>query len=107
MLTLELPEFGIALLGAVVVSCYAGYSFRKYKIQKTASRIEVLEREVLQSHSEILQLQKENIDVLKIVDELKETLVKVKNGETVESSLPVVDISSRKKVFKQEANSSK
>jgi|SRR5579871_2503248 len=107
MLTFELPEIGMMIVGAAAVSAFAGYSFRKYKIKRTASRIEELEREVLQSHSEILQLQKENIDILKIVDELKESLANKKDGEHEEISQPVVDISSRKKVFKQEANSSK
>ncbi|MBS1917603.1 MAG: hypothetical protein JST87_15135 [Bacteroidetes bacterium] len=107
MLTFELPEFGVAMLGVMAVSAFAGFSFRKYKINKAASRTEELEREILQSHSEILQLQKENIDLLKIVDDLKESLVKAENGEHTEISQPVVDISSRKKVFKQEANSSK
>ncbi|MES1181900.1 MAG: hypothetical protein ABUL44_03805, partial [Flavobacterium sp.] len=65
-------------------------------------------RELLSSHSEILQLQKENIELLKIIDDLKEALKNEgHHPSTGEPSQPVVDISSRKKVFKQEASSSK
>jgi hypothetical protein len=105
MLTFDIPVVIGITIASIILGALVGYSFRRYKISKAFSQHDELEREILQSHSEILQLQKDNLELLKIVDELKTSLNGQGKNTSSESSQSVVDISSHKKLFKKDVAS--
>ena len=76
MLTFELVINPVILLISSVLSAFFGYLLFRYKLAKSESRIKHLEKEMLNSHFEILELQKTN---MKLESEVKE-----------ETSIPVI-----------------
>lgn len=55
--------------GFVVLAAIAGYALRGGQIASLKKKVSELENEMLSNHAEILQLQKEKIDILKSITE--------------------------------------
>ena len=82
----------------------AGFLLRSTQIGKLHRRIKELEREMLQNHAEILNLQRENTE---LVDKLRNNTVPVIpiTGTAKENtSDPLPDVSTRKKLLGSSAN---
>jgi hypothetical protein len=58
MLTFEFIVNPVILFIASVVAVLVGFSFSRYRLAKSQARIKELESEMMNSHSEILDLQK-------------------------------------------------
>jgi hypothetical protein len=61
--TLELIINPFIFAGAVIAGVFMGYMFRKRKLAKMQSRILKLEEEMMNSHAEILEIQKAYVDM--------------------------------------------
>jgi len=59
MLYIELSVNVVALLALMAISSLAGYTLRRWHIVKIRGRLYRSENEVLRSHAEILELQKQ------------------------------------------------
>lgn len=78
MLLIKLPIDVSMLIGIVAVAFSSGFLLRGAQLKKLKSRISELEREMMENHAEILDLQKERL-----------TLECQLKGE---SSIPVIPI---------------
>jgi hypothetical protein len=99
MLTLEIPVNVFILLAIVLVSAFAGLSFRKRQVSKCTLRIAELENEVINNHGEILELQKEYINLDLKYRSIKDPVIAMNKILKSESEEKLPDISLRKKLL--------
>jgi hypothetical protein len=80
MLLIKLSIDVTMLVGAIVVAFAAGFLFRSAQLKKQKNRVSELEKEMMASHAEILELQE------------KQVLEKQVNGV---STIPVIPITAK------------
>lgn len=85
---------GIALVSAIV-----GFLARGNKHLSLKKKITDLENEVLVSHAEILQLQKEKIDLLKSISQPNIPVIPITGAKDEKNSDKIPDVSARKKLL--------
>ena len=95
------------LIALVFVSAFAGFSFRKYQLTRSRLRVSLLEREIINNHAEILELQKEYISMELKFRGIKDPVVVMKNTARVESIEKLPDASTRRKLLNKETTPSR
>jgi hypothetical protein len=71
MLQFELPISIPVLCAIIFLSAYTGFLFRSRQIRKKNSKINQLEKEVMEAHAEILETQKEYCELESRIKDLK------------------------------------
>jgi len=107
MLTFEFTLNIMILSAIILVSAFAGFSFRKYQLTRSRVRVNLLEREIINNHSEILELQKEYISMELKFRGIKDPIVVMKNVVKDESIEKLPDTSRRKKLLNKEVSPSR
>jgi hypothetical protein len=95
------------LSAIILVSAFAGFSFRKYQITRSRLRVSLLEREIINNHAEILELQKEFISMELKFRGIKDPVVVMKNIAKIESIEKIPDASTRRKLLNKETTPSR
>jgi cell division protein FtsL len=101
MLTNEVT-LNIYLLAAVLgISVLVGFAFRAKMILKYRTKIEELEREILNNYEHILELERETLSMENRMQDIKSPVITMKapNKEVEVSSKKVPDISLRKQLL--------
>ena len=104
MLSIELSINILVLALIVIVAALAGFSLRARQIAKSRSRIEELEREILNNYAEILSLEKENTGMESKLQDFQSPVIPIKTAikdETLEGE-KFPDVSLRKKLLSKE-----
>jgi hypothetical protein len=100
MLLLDVHVNIFAAAGLVVVAAVVSFLVRASQVSSLKGKIQDLEKEMLSCHAEILQLQKEKIDLLKSISEPSIPVIPInapKDKEETASKLP--DVGNRKKLL--------
>ena len=66
---IEMKVYVIISIAGIIVGAFIGYFFRKNKLRKSYNRISRLEEANQERDFEILHLQKENIELKKLLEE--------------------------------------
>jgi ABC-type siderophore export system fused ATPase/permease subunit len=101
MPTIEL-SLNVFILGMiVVVAAFLGYSVRSRQLAKSRVRIADLEEEMLNNYAEILELQKDYLNMESKLRDFQIPVIPIKTvvKETQEESQKFPDISLRKKLL--------
>jgi ABC-type siderophore export system fused ATPase/permease subunit len=101
MLTYEV-SFNIYTIAILVgLSVLAGFSLRAKMIMKYRTKIEELEREILNNYEHILELEREGLHIESRLQDLKSPVITMKatNIEPEVSTKKVPDISLRKELL--------
>ena len=87
------------LAGLTIFSVIIGYIFRGNQGNSLKRKINELENEILSSHAEILQLQKEKIDLLKTISEPSIPVISITAAKEELANEKLPDASARKKLL--------
>ncbi len=79
MLTFEFPINALILLAVVAVSMLIGFSLRRSQIAKVHKKLVKAETEMINSHAEILEIQKEYISMELKLRGIKDPVVMMAN----------------------------
>ena len=79
MLTFEFPINALILLAVVAVSMLIGFSLRRSQIAKVHKKLVKAENEMINSHAEILEIQKEYISMELKLRGIKDPVVVMAN----------------------------
>jgi len=101
MLMFEITANAFVLAAISFVAALIGFSLRTKKIAKSRLRIALLEREVMRSHAEILDLQRDFI-ALELKVHIKDPVSAMKKVLEYESKEKLPDVSLRKKLLSKE-----
>jgi hypothetical protein len=107
MLTLEFSMNAFVLIAIVVASACVGFVFRNIQITKSRFRIFQLENELINSHAEILELQRDFISLEMKMHATKEPILVMKNVLKTDGAEKLPDVSLRKKLLGVENNATK
>lgn len=86
----------------VTLSVLAGFSFRTKIIQKSRSKIQELEREILNNHEQILDLERETFVMENQIQDIKSPVIAMKappGNEELRLAKKLPDISLRKELL--------
>jgi hypothetical protein len=104
MPSIELSINILVLALIIVISALVGFSMRGKQIAKSRSKIEELEREILNNYAEILSLEKENTGMESKLQDFQSPVIQIKTAIQAESlegdKFP--DVSLRKKLLSKE-----
>lgn len=89
--------------GIAIVSAFIGFVIRANKQAGLTKKITDLENEMLASHAEILQLQKERIDLLKSISQPSIPVIPISAGKEEKVTEKLPDVASRKKLLGAQA----
>jgi hypothetical protein len=95
----------IIVLGLIIlVAGLIGFGLRYGQISKSRSKIEELERDILNNYAEILSLEKENSNMESILQDIQSPVIPIKTAikDEQEESQHVSDMSLRKKLLSRE-----
>jgi hypothetical protein len=82
MITFDLIINPVFLLAAVIGGGVIGFIIGRTKLAKTRAKIQELEREMMNSHAEILELQKTNVQLENKLEEQSIPVISMKiNGK--------------------------
>jgi hypothetical protein len=98
-------SINIVVLGLLVFfAALVGFSLRYRQLLKCRTRIEELEREILNNYAEILTLEKENSGMESMLQDIQSPVIPIKTAmkEELEENQKVPDISLRKKLLTKE-----
>jgi hypothetical protein len=101
MLTNEVT-LNIYLLATILgFSVLIGFAFRAKMIMRARTKIEELEREILNNYEHILELEREGLTIENKMQDIKSPVIVMKspNKEVEPASKKVPDISLRKELF--------
>jgi hypothetical protein len=101
MLTNEVT-LNIYLLATILgFSVLIGFAFRAKMIMRARTKIEELEREILNNYEHILELEREGLNIENKMQDIKSPVIVMKspNKEVEPASKKVPDISLRKELF--------
>jgi hypothetical protein len=104
MLTIEV-SINILVFALIILSAgLAGFSLRGSQVAHLRFKINQLEREILDSHAEILTLEKENVNIETRLQDIKSPVIPIKTAikEEQEENEKIPDISLRKKLLSKE-----
>lgn len=85
--------------GIAILSAFVGFVIRLNKQAGLSKKITELENEILLSHAEILQLQKERIDLLKSISQPSIPVIPISGGKDEKVAEKLPDVASRKKLL--------
>lgn len=98
MLAIQVNVNIFLIVGLVLIAAIIGFMIRSSQLISLNKKITELEKEMLASHAEILQLQRDKIEILKTVTEPSIPVISItSNKEEKPESLP--DIAIRKKLL--------
>src|ERR1700712_1900229 len=98
MLTFEFSMNIISLFALSAVAAYVGFRFRTGQIRKNRLQVLSLEREMVSSHAEILELQKEYLELEAKFQSLLSSMSVAKPTAKPASNEKITDMSMRKKL---------
>jgi hypothetical protein len=104
MLTIEVSLNILVLILIVAVSALTGYGIRSRQLAKTRDRISELEEEMLSNYAEILDLQKDYLNMESKLKDFQIPVIPIKTvvKENQEENEKFTDISLRKKLLGKE-----
>ena len=79
MLTFEFSVNVLILLGIIAVSGFAGFSLRSRQLAKSKLKLAKAENEMISSHAEILELQKEYMTMELKLRGIKDPVIVMRN----------------------------
>lgn len=86
MIAIEVSINVLLFAGIILVAIFAGFSFRSNQIAKHKRKVVELEKEMLDNHSEILELQKENSKLSQQIKEIQIPVIAMKKSREDKSS---------------------
>jgi wobble nucleotide-excising tRNase len=98
-------SINIVVLGLMIlVAALVGFAVRFGQIMKCRTKIEELEREILNNYAEILALEKENSSMESILQDIQSPVIPIKTAlkDEQEDAQHVSDMSLRKKLLSRE-----
>ena len=106
MLTLEFSMSFIMLLGVIAVSVILGFLLRSRQLGKSKMKLAKVENELISSHAEILELQKEYMALELKLRGVKDNVVLMRNTSLqTENNEKLPNVSIRKKMIGTENQS--
>jgi hypothetical protein len=99
MLVFEVNLNVFIIIGVVAVAGFVGFLFRSSQIGGLKKKVNELEKEMLSSHAEILQLQKEKIELLQKFQTPTIPVIPLKAAKEEKAADSFTDISLRKKLL--------
>jgi regulator of PEP synthase PpsR (kinase-PPPase family) len=102
MLDLLVVEFKFnfyVVAGLMVVAALIGYATRSSQLHKLRKRVAELEKEMLANHAEILQIQKEKIDLLKMMEQPSIPVIPLNTSKEEKAADKLPDVAARKKML--------
>jgi hypothetical protein len=105
MLTLEFSMNILILFAVIMSSLFIGFKFRSKQIAKNHSRVMQLESEMIHSHAEILELQKEYITMELKMRGIADPVIAMRNSPKIGGNEKSTDVSLRKKLLNKENSS--
>jgi len=97
MLTFEFSVNVLILLGIIAVSGFAGFSLRSRQLAKSKLKLAKAENEMISSHAEILELQKEYMTMELKLRGIKDPVIVMRNPLHNESNEKLPDGALRKR----------
>lgn len=98
MLLMDVHVNIFAAAGLVVVAAVVSFLVRASQVSSLKGKVQDLEKEMLSCHAEILQLQKEKIDLLKSISEPSIPVIPI-NAPKEDSASKLPDVGNRKKLL--------
>ncbi len=95
----------IGLVAVIVASAFAGFGFRSEQISKSRLHVSQLEKEMIKNHIEILELQKEYIDLESKFSSAKDNVATAINLPKTESNERMTDTAARIKLLNKDVPS--
>ena len=90
----------IFLIAALILAAMVlGYLFRANQLKSLNNKIADLEKEILASHAEILQLQRDKIDLIKTINEPGIPVISMSNNKEEKNTERLPDTASRIKLL--------
>lgn len=104
MLSIEFSINILVLALIVIVSAMIGFALRASQLSKSRSKIEELEREILNNYAEILALEKENTGMEAKLQDIQIPVIPIKTAmkEDIHEIDKYPDVSLRKKLLSKE-----
>jgi len=99
MLVFEVNLNVFIIAGVVAIAGFVGFMFRSGQISGFKKKVDELEKEMLSSHAEILQLQKEKIELLQKFQTPTIPVIPLKAAKEEKAADSFSDISLRKKLL--------
>ena len=99
MLTFEFSINVIILLGIIAVSGFAGFSLRSRQLAKIRMKLVKTENEMISSHAEILELQKEYMTMELKLRGIKDPVIVMRNPSETGSNEKLPNGGLRKKLL--------
>lgn len=99
MLVFEVSLNLFFIIGIVAIAGFVGFVFRSSQINGFKKKVDELEKEMLSSHAEILQLQREKIELLQKFQTPNIPVIPLKTAKEEKASDSFADISLRKKLL--------
>ena len=94
----------IWILPVCLAFALIGFLFRSNQIGKLRHRIKELEAEMLQNHADILSLQRENTQLFEKIKNNAVPVIPISGTGKENTSEPMPDVSTRKKLLGSSAN---
>ena len=104
MLSLEFSMNLMMLLVVVAVSGFAGFMLRSRQLAKSRMKLIKVESEMISSHAEILELQKEYMELELKLRGVKDNVVPMPANISTEAGEKLPNVSIRKKMLGAEPN---
>jgi hypothetical protein len=102
MFTFEFPINALALLAIIAASGFIGFTLRRSQIAKIHKKLVKVENEMINSHAEILELQKEYITMELKLRGIKDPVVVMTNPNDANSNEKLPDGVLRKKMLSKD-----
>jgi hypothetical protein len=102
MLDLLVVEFEFnfyLVIGLMAIAALIGYATRSSQLHKLKKRVAELEKEMLANHAEILQVQKEKIDLLKMIEQPSIPVIPLNTSKDDQAADKLPDVAARKKML--------
>ncbi len=99
MIAIQVYVNVFVLAGLALMFFIIGFIFRKNQLNSLHKKIVDLEREMLSCHAEILQLQRDKIDLIKSITEPPIPVISISSGKEERSAEKMPDVTSRKKLL--------
>lgn len=99
MLVFEVNLNVFIIVGIVAIAGFVGFLFRSGQINGLNKKVDELEKEMLSSHAEILQLQREKIELLQKFQTPSIPVIPLKTAKEEKTAESFIDISLRKKLL--------
>jgi hypothetical protein len=99
LLVVELKFNFYLVIGLMAISALIGHAIRSSQLHKLKKRVEELEKEMLANHAEILQVQKEKIDLLKMMEQPAIPVIPLNTSKDEKAADKLPDVATRKKML--------